>query len=179
MIARVFHCHTRGFIFIVVFEISVLICQVDTIGNKMLALVYHWVTICGFSSVSARWLYRDTFLCFRTVTTIACEKYLCIWWTRTHGWSSCWNGIPPAMECPTQLSLSAYLLSKAYPVVSWLLSKPLYQHGSVMTPFKLLLFIHSGYFYSASSSALLLRGTPDYSIDTASELTRRSTIGNC
>jgi len=105
MIARVFHCHTRGFIFIVVFEISVLICQVDTIGNKMLALVYHWVTICGFSSVSARWLYRDTFLCFRTVTTIACEKYLCIWWTRTHGWSSCWNGIPPAMEWLNCLSV--------------------------------------------------------------------------
>ena len=26
-------------------------------------------------------------------------------------------------------------------------------------------FIHSGYFYSASSSPLLLRGSPNYSID--------------
>src|SRR6218665_1561109 len=34
-----------------------------------------------------------------------------------------------------------------------------------------------GYFYSASSSPLLLRGIPDYSIDTVSELTRRSAAG--
>ena len=40
-------------------------------------------------------------------------------------------------------------------------------------------FIHSWYFYSASSSPLLLRGVPDYSIDTVSELTRRSATGNC
>ena len=30
-------------------------------------------------------------------------------------------------------------------------------------------FIHSGHFYSASSSPLLLRGAPDYSTDTVSE----------
>ena len=36
--------------------------------------------------------------------------------------------------------------------------------------------IHSGYFYSTSSSPLLLMGAPDYSIDTVSELTRRSSI---
>src|SRR6218665_3623866 len=30
-------------------------------------------------------------------------------------------------------------------------------------------FIHSGHFYSAPSSSLLLRGTPDYSTDTVSE----------
>ena len=30
-------------------------------------------------------------------------------------------------------------------------------------------FIHSGHFYSAPSSPLLLRGAPDYSTDTASE----------
>ena len=35
-------------------------------------------------------------------------------------------------------------------------------------------FIHSGYFYSASSSLLQLRGAPDYSIDTVLESTRRS-----
>ena len=35
-------------------------------------------------------------------------------------------------------------------------------------------FIHYVYFYSASSSQLLLGGAPDYSIDTVSELTRRS-----
>src|SRR6218665_414592 len=40
-------------------------------------------------------------------------------------------------------------------------------------------FIHAIYFYSASSSPLLLRGTPDYSIDTVSELTRRSATCNC
>src|SRR6218665_2319335 len=39
--------------------------------------------------------------------------------------------------------------------------------------------IHSGYFYSASSSPLLLRDAPDCSIDTVSELTRRSATGNC
>src|SRR6218665_2702831 len=31
------------------------------------------------------------------------------------------------------------------------------------------LFIYSGHFYSAPSSPLLLRGTPDYSTDTVSE----------
>ena len=31
------------------------------------------------------------------------------------------------------------------------------------------LFIHSGHFYSAPSSPLLLRGAPDYSADTVSE----------
>ena len=30
-------------------------------------------------------------------------------------------------------------------------------------------FIHSGHFYSAPSSPLLLRGAPDYSTDTVSE----------
>src|SRR6218665_3744486 len=30
-------------------------------------------------------------------------------------------------------------------------------------------FIHSGHFYSAPSSSLLLRGAPDYSTDTVSE----------
>src|SRR6218665_222247 len=39
--------------------------------------------------------------------------------------------------------------------------------------------IHSGYLYSASSSPILLRGAPDYSIDTVSELIRRSARGNC
>src|SRR6218665_625222 len=40
--------------------------------------------------------------------------------------------------------------------------------------------IHSRYFYSAfSSSPLLLTGAPDDSIDTVSELTCRSTTGNC
>jgi len=41
------------------------------------------------------------------------------------------------------------------------------------------LFIHSRYFYSASSRPLLLRGAPDYIIDTESELTRRSATRNC
>ena len=40
-------------------------------------------------------------------------------------------------------------------------------------------FIHSIYLYSASSSPLLLRGTPDYSFDTVLELIRRSATGNC
>jgi len=39
-------------------------------------------------------------------------------------------------------------------------------------------FIHSGYFYSASSSLLLFRGAPNKSIDTVSELTRRSATSN-
>src|SRR6218665_172172 len=34
------------------------------------------------------------------------------------------------------------------------------------------IFIHSGYFYSASSSPVLLRCAPNYCIDTVSELTR-------
>ena len=40
-------------------------------------------------------------------------------------------------------------------------------------------FIRFGYFYSATSSALLLRGASDYSIGTVSELTRRNATGNC
>jgi len=44
----------------------------------------------------------------------------------------------------------------------------------------LFYFIYSGYFYGASSpSPLLLKGAPDYSIDTVSDLTRRSTTGIC
>src|SRR6218665_2591601 len=43
----------------------------------------------------------------------------------------------------------------------------------------LLVFIHSGYFHSASSRPLLLRGAPDYSVGAVSELTRRSATGNC
>jgi len=35
-------------------------------------------------------------------------------------------------------------------------------------------FIESGYFFSTSSSSLLLRGAPNYSIHTVSELTDRS-----
>ena len=41
-----------------------------------------------------------------------------------------------------------------------------------------LSFIHFGYFYSASSSPLLLRDIHVYSIDTVLELTRRSGRGN-
>jgi len=40
-------------------------------------------------------------------------------------------------------------------------------------------FINSGYFSSASSRALLLRGAPNYIFDTLSELTRRCATGNC
>src|SRR6218665_1934430 len=40
-------------------------------------------------------------------------------------------------------------------------------------------FIDSGYFSSASSSPLLLRGAPGYSIDSVSEQTRRCATGNC
>jgi len=40
-------------------------------------------------------------------------------------------------------------------------------------------YIHSRYFYIASSSPLLLKGTPDYSIDTLLELTCRSATFNC
>ena len=39
-------------------------------------------------------------------------------------------------------------------------------------------FIHSGYFYSTSSSPLLLRGTPNYSIYIVLELTCRTATGN-
>jgi len=35
-------------------------------------------------------------------------------------------------------------------------------------------FIHSGYFYSASSSPLLFRGTPHYSTDTVLESTHQA-----
>ena len=40
-------------------------------------------------------------------------------------------------------------------------------------------FINSWCFYSTSSSPLLLRSTPDYSIDTLSELTCRNATWNC
>jgi len=39
--------------------------------------------------------------------------------------------------------------------------------------------IHSGYFYSTSSGPLLLRGAPDYCIDTVWELTSCIATGNC
>ena len=39
-------------------------------------------------------------------------------------------------------------------------------------------FIYSGYFYRASSSPLLIRGAPGYSIDTVLGLTCRSATGN-
>ena len=39
----------------------------------------------------------------------------------------------------------------------------------IFKTFSLFLFIHSGHFYSAPSSPLLLRGAPDYSTDTVSE----------
>ena len=39
-------------------------------------------------------------------------------------------------------------------------------------------FIHSGYFYSASSSPLPFRGAPDYNIATVSDLTPRNATGN-
>jgi len=38
-------------------------------------------------------------------------------------------------------------------------------------------FNHYGYFFSASSSPLLVSGAPVYRIATVSELTRRSAIG--
>ena len=40
-------------------------------------------------------------------------------------------------------------------------------------------FIHYWYFYSASAGPLLLRGAPNHSIETVSELTCRSAAGNC
>ena len=40
------------------------------------------------------------------------------------------------------------------------------------------MFIYSGCFRSATSSPLLLRGAPDYNIDTVSELTRQDARGN-
>jgi len=40
-------------------------------------------------------------------------------------------------------------------------------------------FIHFGYFYSATSRQLLLRGAPNYSINTVSELTLPSAANNC
>src|SRR6218665_2518128 len=39
-----------------------------------------------------------------------------------------------------------------------------------MRPTFIHTFIHSGYFYSASSSPLVLSGAPDYSTDTGSEI---------
>src|SRR6218665_948092 len=56
-------------------------------------------------------------------------------------------------------------------VASRAVSMYMYIHGIVYICIHS--FVHSGYFYSASSSPLLLRGAPDYSI------TQRSTTGNC
>ena len=56
--------------------------------------------------------------------------------------------------------------------------RSLHLHHRLTHIFYSFSFIHSGYFYSASSSSLLLRGAPDYSIDTVSELTRRCDTGN-
>jgi len=62
----------------------------------------------------------------------------------------------------TSILTTQYMLQTAvYGLTSWIHS-----------------FNHSRYFYSASSSALLLRGTPDYSINTVSELTCWNATGN-
>jgi len=44
--------------------------------------------------------------------------------------------------------------------------------SKVKSPWDFHSFIHSGYFYSASSSPLIRSGVPNYSIDTVSKLTR-------
>jgi len=51
----------------------------------------------------------------------------------------------------------------------------MYIYGAI---WKSIVFIHSGYFCSASSSPLELRDAPDYSIDTVLELTCQSATGN-
>jgi len=45
------------------------------------------------------------------------------------------------------------------------------QFGVIGDGWHQISIIYSGYFYSASSSPLQVRGAPDYSIDTVSELT--------
>src|SRR6218665_29970 len=47
--------------------------------------------------------------------------------------------------------------------------KNLMENRFVFVRAKIHSFIHSGHFYSAPSSPLLLRGAPDYSTDTVSE----------
>ena len=47
-------------------------------------------------------------------------------------------------------------------------------HCVTVKPATSVQFIHSGCFYSASTSSLLLRGAPDYSIDAVSKLTVNS-----
>ena len=70
-------------------------------------------------------------------------------------------------------------------VKKWCRNNTLILHCGLMSVFILILsfiysFIHSVYFYSASSSPLLLRGAPDdYSIDTVMELTHLSATGKC
>ena len=69
--------------------------------------------------------------------------------------------------CPGTIKCTALKNNKSYKmIIAWIING---NHS----------FIHSGYFYRASSNPLLLRGTPDYSIDTVSELTCRSATGNC
>src|SRR6218665_1601253 len=61
----------------------------------------------------------------------------------------------------------------SHPSIHKLTHSSIRPHSSIQT------FIHSGYYYSASSSPLLLRSAPDYRIDTVSELTCRSATGTC
>ena len=72
-------------------------------------------------------------------------------------------------------SINHRLLStRAHRLINWCKSIPSagFDHGCANNNHSF--YIHSGYFYSASSSPLLLRGAPDYSIDTLLELTREA-----
>src|SRR6218665_1796699 len=58
-----------------------------------------------------------------------------------------------------------------YSLVFWMVD--ILKHASVLVGYEPCILIHSfthyGHFYSAPSSPLLLRGAPDYSMDTVSE----------
>jgi len=79
-----------------------------------------------------------------------------------------------SVRLSTTVCLSCYLCVNQF--FSFLLKQRLAQ---CLTRWRVFSLIHSGYLYSASSSSLLLRGAPDYSIDTVSEYIRRSATGNC
>src|SRR6218665_2107597 len=85
-------------------------------------------------------------------------------------------------RCPPQNTSNKLPQFSAHGPITWQCRRPIYKQKnwfylpflSPRTPRSSLYyffysFIHSGHFYSAPSSPLLLRGAPDYSTDTVSE----------
>src|SRR6218665_2312856 len=91
---------------------------------------------------------HDAYTCINTVIRII-KSY-------KYTWGLCTMYVYMPGQVPAYIDSKSIVYSLYKTFVVWLF---LYIHS----------FIHYGYFYSAPSSPLLLRGVPDYSTDTVSE----------